>query len=58
MILELARLSYMERLKETGHCTLQRRWLAGDLIEMFRIIKDLEEISVEEVFSKIISYRT
>ena len=44
----LARLSYEERLKETGLYTLERRWLRGDMIEMFQIRKGLNMISAEE----------
>ena len=37
----LARLSYEERLKGTGLYTRERRWLRGDTIEMFKIMKGL-----------------
>ena len=43
-----ARLSYEERLKETGLYTLERRWLRGDMIEMFKIMKGKDKISVDE----------
>ena len=35
----LGRLSYKERLKETGLYTLERRSLRGDMMEMFKIIQ-------------------
>ena len=39
----LARLSYEERLKETGLYTLERRQLRGDVIEMFKIMKGIDK---------------
>ena len=45
----LARLSYEERLKETGLYTLERRWLQGDMIEMFKIMKGIDKISADEL---------
>ena len=39
LIRGLARLSYEERLKETGLSSLERRRLRGDMIEMFKIMK-------------------
>ena len=39
LILGLARLYYEERLKETGLYSLERRWLRGDMMEMFKIMK-------------------
>ena len=41
----LARLSYEERLKETGVYTLERRRLRGDMIEMFKIMKGVDKTS-------------
>jgi len=35
----LARLSYEERLKETGLYSQERRRLRGDMMEMFKIMK-------------------
>ena len=44
----LARLSYVERPKETGLYTLERRRLRGDMIEMFKIMKGIDKISADE----------
>ena len=53
-----ARLSYEERLKETGLYTLERRWLQGDMIEMFKIMKGIDKISEDELFNRVDSDRT
>ena len=45
LILGLARLSYEERLKETGLYSLERRRLREDTIEMFKIMKGRDKIS-------------
>ena len=58
MIPGLARLSYEERLKETGLYTLERRRLRGDMIEMFKIMKGIDKISVDELFNIVDSDRT
>ena len=58
MILGLARLSYEERLKETGLYSLERRRLRGDLIEIFNIIKGIDKISEDELFNRVDSDRT
>ncbi len=54
----LARLSYQEQLKETGLCTLERRWLRGDMIEMFKIMKGIDKISADVLFNRVDSDRT
>ena len=48
LILGLARLSYEERLKETGLYSLERRRLRGDMMEMFKIMKGIDKISADE----------
>ena len=53
-----ARLSYEERLKETGLSTLERRWLRGDMMEMFKIIKGRDKISEDDLFNRVDSDRT
>ena len=53
-----ARLSYEERLKETGLYKRERRWLRGDMMEMFKIMKGIDKISTDELFSKVDSDRT
>ena len=52
LILGLARLSYEERLKETGLYTLKRSRLRGDMIEMFNIMKGGDKISADELFNR------
>ena len=54
----LARLSYEERLKETGLYSLERRRLRGDMIEMFKIMKCIDKISADELFNRVDSDRT
>ena len=58
MIPGLARLSFEERLKETGLETLERRWLRGDMMEMFKMMKDIDKISADKLFSRVDSDRT
>ena len=53
MIPGLARLGYEERLKETGLYTLERRWLRGDMRELFKIMKGKDKISTEELFGMV-----
>ena len=48
----LARLSYEERLKETGLYTLERRGLRGDMTEMFKVMKGRDKICEDELFSR------
>ena len=54
----LARLSYEERLKETGLYSRERRRLRGDMIEIFKIMKGIDKISADELFSRVDSDRT
>ena len=54
----LGRLSYEERLKETGIYTRERRRLRGDMIEMFKIVKGRDKISEDELFIRVDSDRT
>ena len=37
--------------------TLERRWLRGDMIEMFKIMKGTGKISADELFSRVGSDR-
>ena len=53
-----ARLSYEERLMETGFYTRERRQLRGDMIEMFKIMKGSDKISADELFNRVDSDRT
>ena len=52
LIPDRARLSYEEQLKETGLYTLERRRLRGDMIEMFKIMKGINKISMDELLFK------
>jgi len=47
LILGRGRPSCEERLKERGLYTLERRWLQGDMMEMFKIMKVIDKISAE-----------
>ena len=58
LILGRARLSFKEWLKETGLYTRERKRLRGDMIEMFKIMKGVDKISAEELFSRVDSERT
>ena len=58
MIPGLARLSYEERLKETGLYTLERRQLRGDMLDIFKIMKGKDKISADELFNRVDSGRT
>ena len=54
----LVRLSDEERLKETGLYSLEKRWLRGDMIEMFKIMKGRDKMSSNELFNRVDSDRT
>ena len=58
LILGLARLSYVERLKETGLYTLERRRLRADMMQMFKIMKGMDKICEDELFNRVDSDRT
>ena len=58
LISGLARLSYEERLKETGLYSLERRRLRGDMMEMFKRMKGKDKISADELFNRVDSDRT
>ena len=58
MIPGLARLGYEEQLKETGLYILERRWLRGDMMEMFTIMKGIDKINADELFNRVDSDRT
>ena len=45
-------------MKETGLYTLERRWLQGDMIKMFKIMKGIDKISADELFNRVDSDRT
>ena len=47
------RLSYEERLKETGLYILERRRLRGDMMEMFKIMKGIDKIRADELFNRV-----
>ena len=51
LISGLARLNYEERLKETGLYPLERRQLRGDMIEKFQMMKGIDKISADELYS-------
>ena len=51
MIPGLAGLSKEERLKETGLYSQEMGRLQGDMIEMFKIIKGRDKISVDKLFN-------
>ena len=58
LILGQARLSYEERLMETGLLSRERRRLRGDMIEMFKIMKGIDKINADELFNRVDSART
>ena len=58
LIPDIARLSIEERLEETGLYALERRWLRGDMIEMFKVMKGRDKISEDELFNRVNSDRT
>ena len=53
-----ARLSFEERLKETGLYPLEKRCLRGEMMEMFKVMKGRDKISADELFNRVDSDRT
>ena len=51
MIPEIRHLSYNQRLKKLNLTTLEMRRFRGDLIESFKIIKDIEKIDKNLLFT-------
>ena len=42
----LRNLSYEDRLKRMGKCSLRRRRLRGDMIEMFKMIHGIDKVNM------------
>ena len=40
-------------MKETGLYAIERKRLRGDMIEMFKVLKGIDKISAEELFSRV-----
>ena len=51
MIPELSTLSYEERLERSGLISLELRRLRADLIEVFKIVKGLEDVDPATFFT-------
>ena len=47
-------LSYQERLEKTGLYSLECRRLRRDLIETFKILKELENVKEKKIFTRTI----
>ena len=43
-------LSYRERLNKLGLYSLERRWLRGDLIEVFKMMRGIDRVDVDKLF--------
>ena len=50
MVPTLRKLPYELRLQRLGLTTLERRRIRGDLIETFKILKDIEKVDKEQFF--------
>ena len=53
IILGLDGLSYKERLDRLGLFSLERRRLRGDLIEVYKIMRDIDQIDSQHLFPKV-----
>ena len=50
MIPRIKNLSYEERLKKLGMFSLRRRRLRGDMIEVFKMIRGIDEVNLGKLF--------
>src|SRR2546425_11966052 len=53
MIEGLKNLSYKERLREVKITTLETRRIGADMVEVYKIVKGLEGLKIEEFFDLI-----
>jgi ribonuclease P/MRP protein subunit RPP40 len=51
LVVEMKEMSYEERLKFLDMTTLETRRVRGDLIEVFKIMKGLEDVNEEKFFT-------
>ena len=58
MIKGLEHLSYEERLRKLGLCSLEKRRLCGDLIAAFQYLKGVYKQEEEWLFTRVDSDRT
>jgi len=58
MIRGLEHLPYKERLRELGLCSLEKRWLQGDLVAAFQYLKGAYRKAGEGLFTGVCSDRT
>ena len=58
MLPGLEDLSYRERLNRLGLFSLERRRLRGDLIEVYKIMRDMERVNRQGLFPGVGESRT
>ena len=58
MISELKDLSYEQRLSKLGLISLEKRRVRGDLIQAFKIIKGIDKVSLNKIFTMSIGSST
>ena len=51
MISKLKDLSYEQRLSKLGLVSLEKRRVRGDLIQVFKIIKGIDKVSLNKIFT-------